>query len=90
MTQFWRVLAAKPDFDVMIGEWGRRAKIALAMVGGSVDDERTFSFMNMATGQQRNRLTTHLELCVRFAEQQMFSVETFPFSESIKEPLPDY
>jgi hypothetical protein len=44
----------------------------------SVRDERTFSFVNMVTGDHRNSLTTHLELCVRFWEQQMFNVTTFP------------
>jgi hypothetical protein len=40
--------------------------------------------MNMVTSDQRNSLTTHLESCVYFWEQQMFTVTTFPFLESIK------
>jgi hypothetical protein len=79
-----RVLAAKPKVQIIVGEWANGALIALAMVGGSVRHERTFSFVNMLTGNQRNSLTAHLELCVRFWEQQMFNLTTLPVSDSIK------
>lgn len=87
MTRYWTLLSKRPNFESRLGEWGKGAEIAIAMVGGSVADERTFSYMNMVTGDQRNSLTEHLELCVRFWEQREFTLQTFPFAESIKEEL---
>jgi hypothetical protein len=84
MTACWRVLAAKPNFQIMIGEWAKGALIALAMVWGRERDEPLFSCMNTVTGDQRNSFTSHLELCVRFWEQQMFNVTPFLLIESIK------
>jgi hypothetical protein len=71
---------------VKLSEWGKLALIAIAMVGGTVQDERTFSWMNMLTGEQRHRLTTHLELCVRFVEQDFFGMDNFPYQDAIALP----
>jgi hypothetical protein len=68
---------------VKLSKWGKLECIAIAMVAGSVQDERTFSWMIMLTGEQRHRLTTHLELCVRCAEHDFFSVDNFPYQDAI-------
>jgi hypothetical protein len=44
------------------------------MVGGSVDSERTFSFMKLVTGDQCNSLAAYLALY----ERQLFTIAAFP------------
>lgn len=56
---------------MLFSEWGKLAEIAIAMVGGTVNDERTFSEMNLVTGDQRGKLTKNLELCVRLQSSQI-------------------
>ena len=51
------------------------------MVGTSVADERTFSYMNYVT-EQRPSLTTHLEVVVCMAEQTIFGLLDFPLEEA--------
>lgn len=60
------------------------------IVGSSVNDERTFSMMNMLCGETMNKLTTHLELCTRFMESNEFDFKTFPWKEASETKLPDY
>jgi hypothetical protein len=75
---------------VKLSKWGKLERITIAMVGGSVQDERTFSWMNMLTSEQRHWLTTHLELCVRFAEHDFFRVDNFPYQDAIAIPSIHY
>lgn len=86
ITLFWRILSSAPNFEARLSEWGKVAEIAITMVGGSVSDERTFSCMNLVTGEQRASLSTHLELCVRFAELDM-ALGDFPLLEAVAIPL---
>ena len=50
LTLFWRVLSGRPNFETVLSEWAKVAKIAIVMVGGKVSDKRTFSFMNWVMG----------------------------------------
>ena len=84
ITRFWRVLTSSPSFVARISEFMKLGRISIVMVGGSVEDERTFSAMNFVKDKLRNRLDDHLELCVRFKTQSMFGLRTFPFTKAIK------
>lgn len=77
ITQFWRRLAASPSFGPRISEFMKLAKIAIVMVGGSIEDERVFSTMNFVKDKLRNCLS-ELELCVRLKSQRLFTLDTFP------------
>ena len=84
ITRFWRLLVASPSFVVRITEFTKLAKMGIVMVGGSVEDERTFSVMNCVKTRLRNRLDDHLELCVRFSSQKLFTLSTFPLEAAVK------
>ncbi len=52
----------------------------MAMVMGSVKDERCFSNLGFVKSKFKNRLTTHLDLIVRIFAQKFFTFNTFPFA----------
>ena len=76
-----RLLSNRPGAKDKLSEVIMLALIAIVMVGTSVADERTFSYMNFVT-EQRPSLTTNLENVVRLAEQTLFEMGTFPLKEA--------
>jgi hypothetical protein len=84
ITAMWRLLKTSPSVESRIPQSFRVAEIAVALVGTSVNDERTFSAMNRVTGEDRNSLKTHLELCVRFVEQRQFTLSSFPYEKAMQ------
>jgi hypothetical protein len=79
-----------PKANKAVGTHRKQAEDPFALVSndapvwGSVRDERTVTFMDMVTGDQRNSLTTYLELCVRFGSSRCSPLTTFSFVWSIK------
>jgi hypothetical protein len=55
----------------------RLVELAIVMVFGSVEDERTLSIFMKS--KLRNQLTTHLDLVVRMYTQDYFTLQSFPF-----------
>ena len=49
LTLFWRLLASPSQHADTLSEWARLPAIAMVMVGTSVADEPTFSYMNFVT-----------------------------------------
>jgi hypothetical protein len=70
----------------VLSEWIIVTKMALAMVSGSVSDERTFSAMNCIKNDLRNRLDTNLEAWLLVYMQDLFTTATFPY-EQLQEKL---
>ena len=83
MTLFWRLLASRSQTADTLSEWDWLSAIAMVMVGTSVADERTFSYMNYETEQQPS-LATHLEVVVMLAEHTVFGLGDFPLMEARK------
>ena len=77
---FWSLLSAVPFYQTAISEFIKVGEIALTMVGGSVEDERAFSAMNFLKNKHRNRLDTNLAVCMRMKMQNLYSLNTFPFT----------
>eukprot|EP00798_Chlamydomonas_sp_ICE-L_P005605 gene5605-biopygen1137 len=84
-TMLWQHLDALPS-AVTYPEWIKVAKIALTMVGGSDEEERTFSAMNYIKSLTRNRLQEHhLNCTVRaFTMRDLFPAHAFSFEEAFK------
>ena len=80
LTLFWRVLASRAQHTERLSEWDKLACIAIVMVGTSVANERTLSYMNYLT-EQRPRLPTHQEV-VCMTEQTVFGLLAFPLEEA--------
>jgi hypothetical protein len=66
VTRLWRSIEANNYFKHTLSEFIKIAEIAIVMVLGSVQDERTFSTVTFAKNKLRNRLTTNLGLVVAF------------------------
>ena len=80
ITLFWRFLAGRPGAKDKLSEVILLTLTATVMVGTSVAEERTFSWMNLTT-EQRPSLTTNLEAVVRMAEQGLFDMSNFLMAE---------
>lgn len=64
-SMFWRVLAVGQG-RIKFPEYVKLAKLTLTMVGGSIEEERSFSSMNYIKSLIRNRLQeNHLNCTVR-------------------------
>jgi zona occludens toxin (predicted ATPase) len=62
----------------------------MVQVSGSIEDERTFNNLAFMKSKLRNRLTTHLDLCVCMFTHNFYIVSKFPYDVvSPKERDPD-
>jgi hypothetical protein len=55
-------------------------EIAVVMVLGSMEDERSFSTVSFMKSKLRNRLTNNLGLVVAFKSQRFFDLGSFPYN----------
>ncbi len=60
-------------------EFFKSIKLAINMVLGKVENEKTFSTFIFMKSKSRNQLTTHLDLVVRMYAQNLFTFQSFPF-----------
>ncbi len=58
-------------------------EIAMVMVLGSMEDERTFNNLAFMKRKSHNWLTTHLDLCVHMFTQKFYIVTNFPYDAVI-------
>jgi hypothetical protein len=65
-------------------EYLKLIELAIIMVLGSVEDERTFSKMNFLKSKLWNRLTIHLDLVVKVFAQKIYHLNFFPFYIAIQ------
>ncbi len=61
----------------------RLIELAIIMVLGNVEDERTFSTITFMKSKLRNQLTTHLDFVVRMYAQEFLTFQNFPFNITI-------
>jgi hypothetical protein len=81
----WAQLVANVIVAQKLFQFFKLVEIAIVMVVGSVEDERTFSIVNIMKSKLWNCLTTHLNLVVWMYAQFFYKLETFPFYTIIKE-----
>jgi hypothetical protein len=84
-TLLWQNLTSSPSNEAHMPEFIKLAEITLVLVGGSVEDERTFSIVEWVKNPQRNRLQgDHLDACVRVHGQTWFDLKTFPYEKALE------
>jgi hypothetical protein len=66
-------------------EYLKLVELAIMMVLGSVEDEKTFSIVNFMKSKHCNHLTFLLDLVIVMHAQKFYKLETFPFSTITKE-----
>ena len=62
VTRCWKTIDNNAMLRDGMSEYLKVAKIAIAIVLGFVQDERTFNTISFIKSRFQNRLTTHLEL----------------------------
>ena len=82
LTKIWCVAEANGPLAGRFPTFLKLAHIAVAMVLGSVEDERIFSSLAFLKSNIRNSLDSHLGVVVGLYSQKMFDIDTFPFDEA--------
>ncbi len=67
-----------------LSEWLKFIELSMAMVLGSVKDERWFSIMSFTKSKLRNQLITHLVLIMYMYAQNIYFLKNFSFSIAMK------
>jgi hypothetical protein len=84
VTRLWRSIDANSFLRHSLSEWLIVAEIAIVMVLGSVEDERTFSTVSFMKNRLRNRLSSNLGLVVGFKSKKFFDIESFPYDAAFE------
>jgi hypothetical protein len=79
----WRMLSSNQFTKHQLFEWLKLIKLSMAMVLGSVENERCFSTLNFVNNKLENKLTTYLDLVMRMYAHKHFTFQTFPFDVAI-------
>lgn len=83
MTRLWRKVGGNPLIQLKMGKWLKLAEIAIVTMMGSMEDERLFSNFSFIKNKLWNRLGPHLECMVRMYTQRFFTLQDFPFKDTI-------
>lgn len=83
VTRIWRKVAASTILAHKLSEFMKLVELAVVQILDSTEDERTFSNLSFMKNKLRNRLTTHLDLCVRVFSQKFFTLANFSYEEAI-------
>jgi hypothetical protein len=78
-TKIWANLVNNQLLFHQLFEWLKPIELSMAMIMGSVEDERCFSNLGFMKCELRNKLTTHLDLVVKMFVHKFFIMNTFPF-----------
>jgi hypothetical protein len=78
-TKMWAQLVAIVIVAHKLLKFLKLMEIAIIMVVGNVEDERTFSIVNFIKSTFFNCLATHLDLVVQIYVQKFYRLETFLF-----------
>jgi len=52
----------------------------MAIIMGSVENDKCLSNMGFMKSKLRNKLTTHLDIILRMFAQKFFTLKSFPFT----------
>ncbi len=79
----WLKIQSSTFLVQKLNEYMKVAEIAIVMVLGLVEDERTFNNLAFTKSKLCNRLTTHLDLCVHMFTYNFYNVTNFPYDAII-------
>jgi hypothetical protein len=78
VTHMWLKIKSSTLVVRKLNEYMKVIEIAMVMVLGSVENERTFINLTFMKNKLCNQLTTHLDLCVHMFTQNFYIVTNFP------------
>jgi hypothetical protein len=79
VTRLWKSVDANSYLWHALSEWLILAKIAVVIVLGSIQDERTLVVSFMKNTLQ-NQFSMNLGLVVGFKSQRFYTLDTFPYN----------
>jgi hypothetical protein len=80
LTRLWQYLDANSHLRHSLSEYIIIAEIAIVMVMGSVQGERTFNMVSFMKSKLRNRLSKYLSMAVGFKSQKFSTLEDFLYN----------
>lgn len=80
LTRLWRRLEASGLLRHKLSEYLKVVEMAVVIVLGNVEDERTFSTLSFMKNKLQNRLSIHLPLVVAMHAQQHNGLANFPYN----------
>ncbi len=83
IIHMWLKIQSSTLLVQKLSESMKVVEIAMVMVLGSMEDERTFSNLAFMKNKLCNRLTTHLDLCVHMFTHNFYNVINFPYDVGI-------
>jgi hypothetical protein len=85
LTKLWRIIDASSMLCHGFSKYLKLAEIAIVLVLGSMEDERTFSTLSFMKDRVRNRLETHLPMVVTMHSQSFYDIDSFPYGLAYSE-----
>jgi hypothetical protein len=82
LTKLWRMIDGSTMLRYGLSEYLKLAEVAIVLVLGSVEDERTFSTLSFMKDKLRNRLQTHLPMVVTMHGQTFFDINNFAYDQA--------
>jgi hypothetical protein len=83
-SRMWTLLTINQIICSKLLKWLKLVELSMAMVLGSVEDERCFSNLSIIKIKLRNWLIAHLDLVVWMYAQSFYIIKTFMFTITIK------
>jgi hypothetical protein len=82
VTKVWQKLGCNALLLSKLSEYMKLAEVAVTVVLGSCEDERTFSTLSFMKSKVRNRLHGNLDTCIRLFSQGWYTLESFPYHQA--------
>ena len=83
ITKLWEKIDSNALMLNCLSKFFKVAKIAVTILLGSVEHERTFSMLRFMKSKLRNWLRGHLDTCVKLFSQPFFTLANFPYIDAI-------
>jgi hypothetical protein len=82
VTKMWQKLGCNAFLLSKLSEYMKLTKIAVTVVLGSCEDERTFLTLSFMKNKVRNQLHGNLDTCIRLFSQGWYNLQSFPYYEA--------
>jgi hypothetical protein len=82
VSKLWQRVGCNGLLQNRLSEYMHLAEIAITVVLGSIEDERTFSNLAFIKNKVRNRLGGHLDTTVRMYSQGFYDLQSFPYHDA--------
>jgi hypothetical protein len=73
LMRLWHKISTSGVFNLNLSKYIKLVEITIVQVIGLVEKKRKSSTLAFIKNKSHNHLSTHLELCIRFHSQQLFT-----------------